>query len=144
MNFKTLKAFFNLQNEDVETPETPEVKNDGETDDDAPDAPEEEEPQAAIPTIGGVAVDQARVDALVGAEAALATAQAELLQFGATTEARASFLSESRQLYTWYENQKKINVSPTKDANAEEKNKAKKVHPITQEAIDLQAKRAGK
>jgi hypothetical protein len=137
MNFKTLASFFKAESPLDEKPEIEDTSGL----EDALDDADEEAPLAGIPTIDGIAVDQARVDALVAAELALASVTAELNAFGETAEARASFLRESGQLYAWYENQKKLGITPARDANTEEKSKAKKVHSITQEAMDLQDKK---
>lgn len=139
--FKTLASFFKPKGQATEqtqeetqeetTEDTQEETQEESEEDNSEDTQEEtQKPNAGIST--------ERYNALLAAEA-------ELSRFGATAQARADFLAETKQLFTWYNNVKSVGVkSVAQDANQEQKGKAKAKSSVTKEAEALEAKRAGK
>jgi hypothetical protein len=60
----------------------------------------------------------------------------ELKKFGSTADERSKLLTDLGTLRTWYGNAAKAGATTKQDANATEKQPAKKVSKATQEAID--------
>ncbi|MGL4630292.1 MAG: hypothetical protein ACRCVT_03725 [Leadbetterella sp.] len=136
--FKTLASFFKTESKTSETEEeeTPEVETTEDAPEDAPEEVPEEAPEDAPET--GAQISTERYNALLAAET-------ELRGFGANAQARANFLAETKTLYTWYNNVKKVGVKGlAQDANQEQKNKAPVRSSVTKEAMALQAKKEGK
>jgi hypothetical protein len=139
--FKTLASFFKPKGQATEETqeETPEVKPEEtpeETPEQTPEETPKETPEETPSANAGISTE--RYNALLAAEA-------ELKKFGATAEARADFLAETKQLYTWYNNVKSVGVKAVaQDANQEQKGKAKAKSSVTKEAEALEAKRAVK
>lgn len=139
--FKTLASFFKPKGKATEdTQEETQEETTDETNEETQEESEEEteeESQEEAPK-PNAQISTERYNALLVAEA-------ELKKFGATAQARADFLAETKQLFTWYNNVKGVGVkSVAQDANQEQKVKQKAKSSVTKEAEELQAKRAGK
>ncbi|MCP9765147.1 hypothetical protein [Lacihabitans soyangensis] len=144
--FKTLASFFKPKGQATE---------DATDDSGAPqppvgesaDADENDEEESEEETSEDTHEDAQKPSAGISTERynALLAAEAELKKFGATPAARADFLAETRQLFTWYNNVKSVGVkNVAQDANQEQKTKTRHKSSVTKEAEALEAKRAGK
>jgi hypothetical protein len=142
--FKTLASFFKPKGQATEEAPQPPM---GESEANQEENQEENEEESEEETSEETQEDAQKPNAGISTERynALLAAEAELKKFGATPAARADFLAETKQLFTWYNNVKSVGVkSVAQDANQEQKGKAKAKSSVTKEAEALQAKRAGK